>query len=34
MIAAKRMGAAATFRKPLAVFDMIDAITDLTAHHA
>jgi CheY-like chemotaxis protein len=30
--AAKHMGAAATFRKPLAVFDMIDKITDLTAH--
>jgi len=32
--AAKDLGAAATFRKPLQVLDMIDTITGLTAHHA
>jgi len=32
--AAKHMGAAATFSKPLAVLEVIDTISDLTARHA
>jgi len=32
--AAKRMGAAATFQKPLSVFDVIDTIAGLTADSA
>jgi CheY-like chemotaxis protein len=32
--AAKHMGAVATFAKPLAVFEVIDTISDLTAHRA
>jgi CheY-like chemotaxis protein len=32
--AARKMGAAATFQKPLPVFEMIDALNGLTALHA
>jgi CheY-like chemotaxis protein len=32
--AAKHLGAVATFAKPLAVLEMIDTISGLTAHHA
>lgn len=32
--AARKMGAAATFQKPLPVFEMIDALSGLTALHA